>query len=184
MVGVAIDVHVCSTFISADFCVYNEKQYQTGQSWYDGCSYRCTCVFPLFPQISVYTMRNSTRQDRAGTMGVAIDVHVRMAKGESTDVSAGTAIAYRPLTLKLIVCRFVVKTVTQAMSSYVWMIEHAHFSHKNLVACPLQRITLTFHLHNGQVCYQLKKPQFFTFAYIEVQYEFMSRLRLDVGHCS
>ena len=99
-------------------------------------------------------------------MGVAIDVPVKMVKGESTDVSAGTAIAYRPLTLKLIVCQFVVKTVTQAMPSNVLMIEHAHFAHKSLMACPLQRITLTFHLHNGQVCYQLKKPQFSTFAYI------------------
>lgn len=26
-----------------DFCVYNGKQYQQGQSWYDGCSYKCTC---------------------------------------------------------------------------------------------------------------------------------------------
>ena len=30
-------------FISLDYCEYNGKHYQQGQSWYDGCSYKCTC---------------------------------------------------------------------------------------------------------------------------------------------
>ncbi|XP_078338507.1 uncharacterized protein LOC111134355 isoform X1 [Crassostrea virginica] len=29
--------------VQGNFCVYNGKQYQQGQSWYDGCSYKCTC---------------------------------------------------------------------------------------------------------------------------------------------
>lgn len=36
-------IHQLLWIFLIDFCVYNGKQYQQGQSWYDGCSYKCTC---------------------------------------------------------------------------------------------------------------------------------------------
>lgn len=31
------------TFNVIDYCEYHGQHYQQGQSWYDGCSYKCTC---------------------------------------------------------------------------------------------------------------------------------------------
>lgn len=30
--------------VCADVCLYEDQTYQQGQTWNDGCDYKCTCV--------------------------------------------------------------------------------------------------------------------------------------------